>query len=205
MATAGCGMSEARNPSGTIVHEVRWSDALPWWLLFRAAGAAFSPTVVLLAALGAIALWAGKTTADKLGILGGDPTADIIAAAKAGDGLMLPDSGGPSAAAPLAPSRRVVPWLQGLVDRLPTPVADVARLVSALHRQVERGDTVVVIEHNLDVVAAADHVIDLGPEGGAAGGRVGASGTPEQVAWARASRTAPYLRETLRGRQRRAG
>ncbi len=77
-------------------------------------------------------------------------------------------------------------------------MADVARLVTSLQRLVDRGDTVVVIEHNLDVIAAADCVIDLGPEGGAEGGRVVAWGTPEEVARSKASRTAPYLREHLR-------
>jgi excinuclease ABC subunit A len=76
-------------------------------------------------------------------------------------------------------------------------MADVARLVTALQRLVDRGDTVVVIEHNLDVIAAADCVIDLGPEGGEAGGRVVARGTPEEVASAPESRTAPYLRKAL--------
>jgi excinuclease ABC subunit A len=82
-------------------------------------------------------------------------------------------------------------------------MADVAKLVSALQRLVDRGDTVVVIEHNLDVVAAADCVIDLGPEGGEAGGRVVAWGAPEDVAASRESRTAPYLREFLETAQRR--
>jgi excinuclease ABC subunit A len=76
-------------------------------------------------------------------------------------------------------------------------MADVARLVSSLQRLVDRGDTVIVIEHNLDLVAAADCVIDLGPEGGEAGGRVVARGTPEQVARSKRSRTAPYLRSFL--------
>jgi excinuclease ABC subunit A len=76
-------------------------------------------------------------------------------------------------------------------------MADVAKLVSALQRLVDRGDTVVVIEHNLDLIAAADCVIDLGPEGGEAGGRVVARGTPEQVARSKRSRTAPYLRAFL--------
>jgi excinuclease ABC subunit A len=76
----------------------------------------------------------------------------------------------------------------------------VAKLGTALQRLVDRGDTVVVVEHNLDLVAAADCVIDLGPEGGERGGKVVAWGTPEQVARSRVSRTAPYLRAHL-GRQ----
>jgi len=82
-------------------------------------------------------------------------------------------------------------------------MADVAKLVTALQRLVDRGDTVIVIEHNLDVVAAADCVIDLGPEGGAQGGRIVAWGTPEQVARSRESRTAAYLRDFLHRAQRR--
>jgi hypothetical protein len=62
-------MSNTKDPSGTIVHEIRWSEALPWWLLFRAAAAAFSPTVIVLAALGALATWAGWSVADQLGLL----------------------------------------------------------------------------------------------------------------------------------------
>jgi len=83
-------------------------------------------------------------------------------------------------------------------------MADVARLVASLQRLVDRGDSVVVIEHNLDLVAAADCVIDLGPEGGDAGGRVVAWGTPEQVARSKTSRTAGYLREVL-GRRKGSG
>jgi excinuclease ABC subunit A len=82
-------------------------------------------------------------------------------------------------------------------------MADVARLTTSLQRLVDRGDSVIVIEHNLDLIAAADCVIDLGPEGGDKGGRVVAWGTPEQVARSPRSRTAPYLRERLR-RQGRA-
>ena len=77
-------------------------------------------------------------------------------------------------------------------------MADVAKLVAALQRLVDRGDTVVVIEHNLEVVAAADCLIDLGPEGGAEGGRVVAWGAPEDVARSRESRTARYLRPFLK-------
>jgi hypothetical protein len=127
-------MSEPKNPSGTIVHEIRWSDALPWWLLFRAAGAAFAPTVILLATLGSISIWGGWTAADKLGIPGRDATSDLVAAAAAGDGLLLPVPGGDAAVAPLSPSRRVFPWLHRLAERLPGSVADVARLVSVPFR-----------------------------------------------------------------------
>ena len=61
-------------------------------------------------------------------------------------------------------------------------LADTARLLGVLQRLVEAGNTVLVVEHNLEVVKAADWVIDLGPEGGAAGGRLIAEGTPEQIA-----------------------
>jgi excinuclease ABC subunit A len=71
--------------------------------------------------------------------------------------------------------------------------ADVAQLLAVLQRLVDAGNTVVVIEHNLDVIRAADWIIDLGPEGGDAGGQVVAQGTPEQVAKAEASRTGAFL------------
>jgi excinuclease ABC subunit A len=74
---------------------------------------------------------------------------------------------------------------------------DVERLLNVLHRLVDRGNTVVVIEHNLDVLKTADRVIDLGPEGGAGGGRVVAEGTPEEVAANPASYTGHYLRPIL--------
>jgi excinuclease ABC subunit A len=74
---------------------------------------------------------------------------------------------------------------------------DVGKLLRLLLRLVERGNTVVDIEHNLDVIKTADHVIDLGPEGGEAGGRVLAAGTPEEVAAVAASSTGSYLRPVL--------
>ncbi|WP_309080188.1 excinuclease ABC subunit UvrA [Zhihengliuella sp.] len=74
---------------------------------------------------------------------------------------------------------------------------DVRVLMAQLNRLVDGGDTVVVVEHEMDVVAAADWVIDLGPGGGDAGGRVVAAGTPSIVAAAEASRTAPYLARRL--------
>jgi excinuclease ABC subunit A len=74
---------------------------------------------------------------------------------------------------------------------------DVARLLQVLGRLVEAGNTVVVIEHNLDVIKSADWVIDLGPEGGAAGGDLVAAGTPEEIARTRTSHTGRYLRHAL--------
>jgi excinuclease ABC subunit A len=74
---------------------------------------------------------------------------------------------------------------------------DVRLLLEVLHRLVDKGNTVVVIEHNLDVVKTADWVIDLGPEGGDAGGRVVAEGTPEQLARAVGSSTGQFLRKVL--------
>ncbi len=76
-------------------------------------------------------------------------------------------------------------------------MADVELLLNVLHRLVDEGNTVIVIEHNLSVIAEADHIVDLGPEAGPAGGEVVATGTPEQVAKNRISRTAPFLREVL--------
>ncbi|HLA78968.1 MAG TPA: excinuclease ABC subunit UvrA [Vicinamibacteria bacterium] len=74
---------------------------------------------------------------------------------------------------------------------------DVGKLLHVLHRLVDAGNTVIVIEHNLDVIKAADQVIDLGPGGGAAGGRIVAQGTPEEVAKRRRSATGWYLRQAL--------
>ena len=76
-------------------------------------------------------------------------------------------------------------------------MADVHRLLEVLDRLVDAGDTVVVIEHNLDVIKRADHVIDLGPEGGLGGGRVIASGTPEELAVVAESHTGQYLKTVL--------
>jgi excinuclease ABC subunit A len=77
-------------------------------------------------------------------------------------------------------------------------LADVRRLLEMLHRLVDAGHTVVVIEHHLDVIAEADHVIDLGPEGGQGGGRIVVQGTPEQVVRSKTSHTARYLRPVLK-------
>jgi excinuclease ABC subunit A len=76
---------------------------------------------------------------------------------------------------------------------------DIKLLLEVLHRLRDAGNTVVVIEHNIDVVKTADWVIDLGPEGGDGGGRVVAEGTPEQIAASKASHTGAYLRQALGG------
>jgi excinuclease ABC subunit A len=76
-------------------------------------------------------------------------------------------------------------------------VHDVAKLLEVLQRLVDAGNTVLVIEHNLDVIKQSDWVIDLGPEGGDAGGRVIANGTPEQVAEVEESYTGQFLRRVL--------
>jgi excinuclease ABC subunit A len=76
--------------------------------------------------------------------------------------------------------------------------ADVDQLLKVLQRLVDRGNTIVVIEHNLDVIKCADWIIDMGPEGGQRGGKVVAVGTPEQVARKAASITGEYLRPLLK-------
>ena len=75
---------------------------------------------------------------------------------------------------------------------------DVHKLLEVLDRLVQGGNTVVVIEHNLDVIKSADHVIDLGPEGGSGGGHIVCTGTPEEVAQCEASYTGRYLKKLLK-------
>jgi len=83
--------------------------------------------------------------------------------------------------------------------------ADISKLLDVLTRLVERGNTVIVIEHNLDVVKIADQIIDLGPGGGEAGGQVVATGTPEEIVAVRGSRTGEHLRRLLPSARRRRG
>ena len=75
--------------------------------------------------------------------------------------------------------------------------ADIAKLLGILHRLVDGGDTVVVIEHNLDVIKTADHIIDLGPEGGSGGGTIVAEGRPEDIVKVKASYTGKFLKPLL--------
>jgi len=76
--------------------------------------------------------------------------------------------------------------------------ADIHKLVKVLNELVEAGNTVIVIEHNLDVIKVADHIIDLGPEGGDGGGQIVATGTPEEVAKVKGSHTGRFLKEILK-------
>lgn len=129
-------MATADSPSpdhGRIVHEIQWSEALPWWILFRAAGTAFAPTVILLALLGSLATWAGWSIADSLKLAGGDAAADAILDAElaggGGGGLVLPAPGGAALSPTPTPSRQVFPALLGFVERLPAPVSDLVRLL----------------------------------------------------------------------------
>ena len=77
---------------------------------------------------------------------------------------------------------------------------DVAKLLEVLHQLVEQGNSVVVIEHNLEVIKTADWVIDMGPEGGDSGGEIVATGTPEDIVKAPKSHTGRFLRATLQRR-----
>ena len=76
-------------------------------------------------------------------------------------------------------------------------IADVHKLIDVLQKLVDAGNTVVVIEHNLDLIKTADHIIDLGPEGGDNGGTIVATGTPEEVAKIESSYTGQYLKKVL--------
>ncbi|MBA2737455.1 MAG: ATP-binding cassette domain-containing protein, partial [Pyrinomonadaceae bacterium] len=78
--------------------------------------------------------------------------------------------------------------------------ADVHKLLDVLQRLVDTGNTVIVIEHNLDVIKSADYIIDLGPEGGIGGGKVVAQGTPEEVARVKKSYTGQALKRLLNGK-----
>jgi excinuclease ABC subunit A len=78
---------------------------------------------------------------------------------------------------------------------------DVAKLIIALNRLVDKGNTVIIIEHNMDIIKVADHIIDLGPEGGELGGQIVAQGTPEEVMATESSYTGQFLKSYLNGHQ----
>ncbi|MDU2244784.1 MAG: excinuclease ABC subunit A, partial [Haemophilus parainfluenzae] len=75
--------------------------------------------------------------------------------------------------------------------------ADIKQLLEVLHRLRDQGNTIVVIEHNLDVIKTADWIVDLGPEGGSGGGQIIATGTPEEVSKVKGSHTARFLKDIL--------
>lgn len=122
-------MSTAQNPSGGIVHEVCWSDAIPWWILFRAAGAAFSPTVIILALFGSVAMHAGWSACDRAGLV--VPVAGnewVLAQVGRGDLVLNAPNGRAAPLNPLTPSAAA--WLPSLAAMMPGPMVDVMRLVS---------------------------------------------------------------------------
>ena len=75
--------------------------------------------------------------------------------------------------------------------------ADLEKLINVLHKLVSKGNTVIVIEHNLDIIKNADYIIDLGPEGGNGGGRIVATGTPQEIIKSPNSYTGQYLKKEL--------
>lgn len=121
------GSSHSANPIGTAVHEVYWSDALPWWILFRAAAWAFTPTVVLLATAGLLATWAGWSLADRLNLAGATGLAPQIDPAALGDGLAMPLPASPSLP---APSAAAMPQARGMLGWLPEPLRQAMRLAA---------------------------------------------------------------------------
>ena len=76
---------------------------------------------------------------------------------------------------------------------------DIQKLMDVLQKLTDKGNTVLIIEHNMDVIKVADHLIDVGPEGGSKGGKIIAEGTPEQVAKVKGSYTGHFLKEELKG------
>ena len=78
-------------------------------------------------------------------------------------------------------------------------IDDIAKLLAVISRLVDFGNTVIVIEHNMDVIKTADHVIDLGPEGGDRGGRITGTGTPEEIAAISENYTGQFLKKILQG------
>jgi excinuclease ABC subunit A len=82
---------------------------------------------------------------------------------------------------------------------------DISKLLKVLHHLVDQGNTVLVIEHNMDIIKSADHLVDLGPEGGNEGGEIVATGTPEELAECESSHTGRYLRRLVRpGKKKKA-
>lgn len=123
------GESGGVNPIGTAVHEVYWSDAFPWWILFRAAAWAFTPTVVLLATGGLLATWAGWTIADRLNLPGTNlPGTDLpTTTAPPGRGLQIDPAASPTLP---VPSATAMPYARGMLGRLPAPLRHAMELAA---------------------------------------------------------------------------
>ena len=83
-------------------------------------------------------------------------------------------------------------------------VDDIKKLLTVLHKLVNKGNTVLVIEHNMDVIKTADYIIDIGPEGGDKGGKIVVEGTPEEVAACAASHTGVYLKAHVKAAKEKA-
>ena len=132
---------------------------------------------------------------------GGGPPAPQSILSSVGPSAPPPGPGGGPARATRAhePPRRSTGKTVYILDEPTTGlhIADVHRLIEVLQKLVDAGNTVIVIEHNLDLIKCADYIIDLGPEGGSAGGKVIAAGTPEQVAKVAGSFTGQYLKPLL--------
>jgi hypothetical protein len=125
-------MSTNQNPSGGIVHEVCWSDALPWWILFRAAGAAFSPTVIFLALFGVLAMQAGWSACDRVGLEMPRFGEEVIVTQMGRGDLALTSPGGETVLSTrLTVTGEVLPWVPSwLAPMIPRPLADIMRLTA---------------------------------------------------------------------------
>ena len=143
MSNVNAGEQNTDTQSGRVVHEIRWSQALPWWILFRAAGSAFAPTVILLATLGSLATWSGWSLADRMQLADVRGANDAAGAIIDSDlvlepmkdpagGLILPSATGDlsSRSSAIAPSRQAMPALSIVLNRLPQSVLNILQLVS---------------------------------------------------------------------------
>ena len=143
MSNVNAGDQNTDTQSGRVVHEIRWSQALPWWILFRAAGSAFAPTVILLATLGSLATWSGWSLADRMQLADVRGANDAAGAIIDSDlvlepmkdpagGLILPSATGDlsSRSSAIAPSRQAMPALSIVLNRLPQSVLNILQLVS---------------------------------------------------------------------------